>query len=710
VPSSQSCYLPLLSDPPSLLGADLEAAEKVIFEDDGLSAVKEEVSDCNSPIEHHQEQCYNTRDKCFEAVSLPSDGLFSAYGYKNLLDLKIEVPLTPPLPLAKTVTFSDTVEEMLFDQYHPDIASSTNESGNADLFFMDDRLYGTFREAYEIKNNKIENEQLQEAATTSKVKVPAIDFTIPDARWNTSKLNGINNRLHWTQEILKSIIKESGIPSCPKSLRKLDNSVGWTVFPSGLAKVALMEDFGKEDVLLNYIIPSEDTDVINSAGNTYKTPGIRILGEVDDVDDEDLEPGVFLHQEPDDMASLLRKRKLQLGELGENGENGTQVCLGESESPTIHTGPKLHFRKPTPGIVADSTTAKERLNYCEYGEKLIGGQFSATTALDNFMELRGTKRHKLTGSSYFASSKVTSIDKPAPVPIAPSITNSSLKKEAIPLPLSSISVPPTASTYIIATELLKQRSLISAIKSLIPAAHFIERDFKKYNTTAWLRQGSIVRSPVINALAAEADLILSPSTGVMLTTLTKIRQKPLPGQKAKSEIKGKIEAVSRRYEKLLVFVGEATLDNSSITSLGGQDCMALAEFIGFCASLPSTVNVFFVPGGHEAFANWIVAGMVRYGTGDAASPGLLEEETRWEVFLRRCGMNSYAAQSVISAFNAPGGTNQLSPSKRGIFGISAFVEMDRDERLRRLGPIFDGERVLDRVSRVIDAPWRHNTP
>lgn len=665
--------------------------------------MKEEPSDCDSSIEHHHGQNHYLRDKYLETSSLLSDELFPAPRQQISQDLKVEAPLTPPLPLSKTVTFSDTVEEMLFDQDCPGLTSSPNESGNEDPFFMGHTIYTTFKEAYETENSRLENEQLQEAATTGRVEVPVMDFTAPNPPWNVLKLSGPDNCLARPQEILKPIIKEVGLPDCPKNIRKLDHTVGWTVFPTSLAQVALIEDFGNEDALLKYINPEMYADIINSAGLTYKAPGIRILTEVDDVDDDDLEPGVFLHEELD-MSSLIKKRKLKLGEMG---ENGTQENIQESGNPTMHASPKNFFRKPTPGVIVDSDTVNEGHGNNEYGETLIGGVFSATTALDNFMEMRGTKRHKLTESTYFPTSKAAPTDNHSPLPITLPIANSRLTKADIPLPLSNITIPAETTPYIISTELLKQRPLFSAIKSLIPTAHFIERDFNRYDTTAWLRQGTITRSPVKSPLAAEADLVLSPSTGVVLTTLMKIKQKPLPGQKEKPEIKSKVEGVCIRYERLLVFISEASPDESSVGVLGGQECMAMAEFMGFCASLPCTVNVSFVPGGHETLANWIVAGMIRYGIGSSDGRGLLEDETQWEVFLRRCGMNPYAAQAVVLSLKAPEG---LHPSRRGMFGISAFVEMDHNERVRRFGPVFDGERVLSRVSSVIDARWRHDTP
>ena len=685
-----------------MLGADLEAAEKAIFEDDGFLVVKEEESECNSPAGDNSDQGYYAGDKYLETSSLLSDELFPELRHQTAQDFKVEAPLMPLLPLAKAVTFSDTVEEMLFDQGYPGFTSSAHNSGNEDTLFMDHELYNAFREAYEAENSKLEKEQLQEAATTGRVKVPTMDFTAPGSPWDVSKLRGFNNSLPRPQEILKPILKELGLPDYKKSLRSLDHAVGWAVFPTNLVNDDLKEDFGNKDVLLEYIASEIDTNVTTSAGLTYKAPGIRILREVDDMDDEDLEPAEFLHEELD-MASLIKKRKLELREMEENGALENNL---KPRNPTMHAAVKKHPQKLFTGAV-DSDIVIEKHGDNGHRETLIGSLFSATSALDNFMEMRGTKRHKFTESSYFSTCEGTTIESPVTLPIPPPLTNSRHTKAEIPLPLSRITAPTEPSSYIISTELLKQRPLFSTIRSLIPAAQFIERDFNRYNTTAWLRQGTITRSPVKSPLAAEADLILSPSTGVILTTLMKIKQKPLPGQKEKSEIKSKVEGVCMRYETLLVFISEASPGKSSAAALGSQECMAMAEFMGFCASLPCTINVSFVPGGHETLANWIVAGMIRYGTGGSAGCSLIEDETCWEVFLRRCGMNPYAAQAVVSALRAP---DDVHTSRRGMFGISGFVTMGHDERIRRFGPVLDGVKVLGRVSSVIDAQWRHDTP
>lgn len=83
---------------------------------------------------------------------------------------------------------------------------------------------------------------------------------------------------------------------------------------------------------------------------------------------------------------------------------------------------------------------------------------------------------------------------------------------------------------------------------------------------------------------------------------------------------------------------------------------------------------------------------------------LLTDETHWESFLRRAGMNAFAAQMIISELKAPEGVDPTSPTKVGHFGLTGFVEMERMERVARFGR-FCGRKLLERVSVVIDRDW-----
>jgi hypothetical protein len=222
-----------------------------------------------------------------------------------------------------------------------------------------------------------------------------------------------------------------------------------------------------------------------------------------------------------------------------------------------------------------------------------------------------------------------------------------------------------------------------------------------HNMTQWL-PNSVTRSPVLSPLASESDIIVSPRTGIILTNICKVKQRPLPGQKAKVEIQDRVEKVSLRYEHLVVVVSEGN-DEETTSGLPETDSLALAEFAGFCSSLEATIIVQFVAGGEETLAKWLVAMMIQYGTQDAGTQ-LLQDETRWELFLRRAGMNAFAAQTVIAALKAPEGVDPEG-SKAGMFGLTGFVEMGDEERNRRFETLLGGRRVLRLVGKCIDAKW-----
>ena len=99
-------------------------------------------------------------------------------------------------------------------------------------------------------------------------------------------------------------------------------------------------------------------------------------------------------------------------------------------------------------------------------------------------------------------------------------------------------------------------------------------------------------------------------------------------------------------------------------------------------------------------SKWIVSNIVQF----RVDTELIADETFWELFLRRAGLNAFAAQAVIGELKAPDGVDPGIPSKAGLFGLTSFVEMGREERLARFGATC-GHRVLARVSAVVDARW-----
>jgi hypothetical protein len=212
---------------------------------------------------------------------------------------------------------------------------------------------------------------------------------------------------------------------------------------------------------------------------------------------------------------------------------------------------------------------------------------------------------------------------------------------------------------------------------------------------------SVARSPIISSLDSEADIIVSPSTGIILTNIQKIKQKPLPGQKTKVAIRERLEKVSRRYENLVILVSEAQVDDDTY-DLDEHSCQAIGEFVGFTLGLPASVIVHVVGGGDETLSKWIVDSIIQHDTSDRTE--LLDDETHWEIFLRRAGMNAFASQTVIALLKAPDGVDTTSPSKAGMYGLTAFIEMGREQRISRFGRLC-GTKLLERVSDLVDTKW-----
>lgn len=599
-------------------------------------------------------------------------------------DLKVEEPLTPEMPQAapKSVHFSDIVEEM---ELYP--ASAPNSPSYENKFFEE-----AFGDALKTANQRTEQERLIEADSTARVDVPVMDFSKPDPPWKTLEQHRGSASLLSLQRLT---IQELVGPQRPWfGTGQVATNLNWVPFPASLARVAVEEDVKENDSTWEvFVKDSREDEVIDSSDLTWKPPGLKILNEEDD-DDDDIEPGKFFKDSNQDLSSLIKKRKMELDQSGNQGRETVRPHLSVMKGPVRGSTPT--------GDHADKS----------YGQVfgLLGGAFSAANSIDNYLELRGTKKPKLMDSSYF---------KPGPQAI-PSVPNSRVPQDAakvqttIQLPIRKSPVakinslpaptiePPSTETYIIASStLLKHRSLIKKLEALLPKLAFVERDFSAHNSTTWM-PGLVTRSPVKSPLDSEAEIIVSPSIGIVITTLQKIKQKPLPGQKTKAAIRERLEQLSTRYEKLVIYVSEGRADETT-NGLDANDCAAYGSFAGFALGLNSSITVQFVGGGEGALSKWLASTIAQNRvTGESS---LLEEETHWELFLRRAGMNAFAAQAIMAELKELDGVNALSPSKAGLFGLPAFVDMALEQRITRFGPLC-GRGLIERVSTVIDADWR----
>ena len=679
--------MPILSDPASLTDNDLANLEKQIFDQDAPTLIREA-----------RAKAENSWGKLCEDLEL-EDLYTPLASIKNtpikpkpikVEHMKIEETLTPPnpTPLAKSVHFSDLVETM-------DLVA--NDSPLSDALDTKElkELLGV---AAEQALRRSEQETLISADTTARVDVPLMDFSAPKPPWAAIRQHTNQEKLSAMQRAMISEHVTANIRVVWKVQKQ--SSLKWNPFPYDLAKVALEEDFPYgEEVWKHFVINSKDNQEIDASSLTWKPPGLKILSE-DEDDDDEIEPGRFQKEKPHDMAFLVKKRKIQLDERRAEPRCNTSKLFDPHAIFPINQPPCAK------GSVLDAPcVAVNSLSQLQQEDEMggiLGGIFSTGTAVDNFLEMRGTKKLKLTDRSYFAntSSKPTDVPAVTNFPLQAmqiSIRKSPVVTAALPAPISVIL--DTAANVVISTTLLKNRSLTKLIEKHSPCIKLVERDFTAHNTTIWMPH-SVSRSPIASSLASEADIIISASAGIILTSFQKIKQKPLPGQRAKAAIRDRIERVCVRYEKLIVLVSEESTAETT-HGLDENDCEALSEFIGFTSGLDCTVIVQIIGGSQETLAKWIATAISQnYRPCD-----LLEDETHWEVFLRRAGMNAFAAQIVISALNSPEGVNSSSPSKAGLFGLTAFVEMGREARIVRFGQVC-GVRMMERVSAAVDEVWK----
>ena len=722
----------LLSEPISPTLQELKATDRKIFEEDSLRNRK-----CAS-----ENGSQETNQLLFDSESL-GDLYSPLKGIKEppssppikkaaFADLKVEVPLTPPQtnrppPWHKqNLTLKESIREVLPSIPSPIGKQEEIPSEDIDAFFEK-----SIAPIAVTAERSIEQEQLQEADTIRRVPIPVMDFSLPLAPWKTSASRFESNN---TKEELMAMKKLHFSKHHWPGFGDIERSLQWMPFPAALGRVELYECIEHENSTDDYTsIP----DCVDSSTLTWKPEGLRLLDELGDSDEEELEDGIF--PESNDMVSLVRKRKLEIQyHENETSEDDKDSCAHWKSASINHRA----FRKIprlSPIIPCESEEKIGTKFIQKHQEAEMEKPFSASESLENFMRIRdrGANKSKLTAEHHFPkqrknvqtnNTKQKDLPPTSPAPSGPF-------PQHIPLPLAApkFTAPTVPIPIILSTIFLRDRKLIRHIQRLLPSADFVERDFTLHPPTRQPdSKNSATKFTDREAPTNEADIILSPSTGLILTTLPKIKQRSLPGQTTKSALHEHITQAAPRYERLIILVHNNPIPNLEpyppaiptdpfSALLNQNDCNSLIDFIAFCScsSLQAEIQVIFTPGDGENLAQWIASLIVKHCVQD---PGikLLREETLWEIFLRRAGMNAFAAQVVLSELKAPSepvaqiqtchtaedAVEGMATEGRGEkYGLAAFVDMSVQERVDRFEVLLGGGNVIRRVSSVLDARW-----
>lgn len=700
VPSSDTGHLDLLSDHSSPTHQQAIEVNRLLNDNDAIvpKKRKRETTPADSdPMTYDiasVEDFYSPLKGIRETPSSPPTKR------ESLQNRKVEGPLTPlpfepPLPFkSRKVSFNEALLEIIPDLPPPIAKNEDISSEDIDTFFAEIIAPIGVKAA-----RSIEQEQLQAADTERRVPVPVMDFSRPVAPWKG--FGDSHSCKSFLLEIKKTHLSKHVWPAVGKTERELR----WNPIPASEGSFEPQETISDDGSTAKFL---EQPECVNGETLIWKPEGLRILDDLAESEDE-LEVGTF----PDakDINSLIRRRML---ELEADNEENLEAAAKEFQAATVKAGDLSMVRdvaKSTPQV----ETTESLQTRPENSKNSFTGSFSALDALENFMFIRNGKsqKPKLTGKKLPAELPKGPHRDLSQEKLAVTSTENVMQKSSIiepPFPLPQFTVPRTPHPFVVSTSFLRNRKLARHVQKLYPAAELIERDFTLYSSEK--RGTGLEKQPSFNlaeTMADEADMILSPSTGLIMTNLQKIKQRSLPGQTARSAVREAIIRVAPRYERLLVLVsgvsnGDYLVNSGSEVSpeLTASDCEALVEFMGFCSSLQQDTQALFIAAGEEQLAHWIIAMMVKYGVTDPELK-LLQDETLWEIFLRRAGMNAFAAQAILAVLRAPDPDSEQRGSVD--FGLTAFVKMDLAERLAKFEGILGGRGLLQRVSERLDARW-----
>lgn len=656
MPDEDVFNVPIPPMPSSWTSEDLRNAENTLFEDDKESWMS--LADI--------EELMNAQDAEVSALDLIERQEM------KIDDLKMDEPL---LLLGKNDQISISTDLIGARDSIRTIHQATDEVllADRDWSLTDDIDEVLDRQTVEKLLNSIEQEQLEPLDATIRVGVPMLDFKVAAADWETlcGKTAAMFRHIRDTSEVQYI---------SPKWTSKLatESELIWTFWTTKSPNVLVEEPIEADQLLAKFMTITDDARSPVAGDLVRKKSGLRIV-EQDDDEDEELQPVLSASTSSKSNWSVIIKKRKDIA----SETTGDDMSLDETQPNTGRT-------KPVPLDDMGAILAPYE----------SGG---ANTLLANYLELHAPKKRKLGNSKFFKKTGSPAARAPSPARLQPA-----QKAAALPvvvpqrlMPCPEITVSKKPPKLIIAVTL--HRNMVGQLERLLQGVQLIDRDYDAHNAPIWL-PGSVKRSDITSPIADEADLTVSPSTGIVLTTLLKVRQKPVPGGKGGSTLCNRVESLSTKYERLVVMVSESSIADEHTGSLSDSDATALAAFQAFAATLDAETTVLYVGGGPVTLGNWVAAIASRYASaaGDAQQY-LTEDETYWELFLRRAGLNVYAAQVVLGMLRGP--DDEPVIDARRAYGLPAFVKMTQDARFEMFEGIFGGRRVLSRVGNSLDAVW-----
>ncbi|KAI1806710.1 hypothetical protein F4811DRAFT_560338 [Daldinia bambusicola] len=603
--------------------------------------------------------------------------------------IKVEGPLTPlnSLPPSSDIAidamgFAKDIDiDHVLDKKYP-ISPNVESGQDLKKAFGDDVMAILEEKARPVKRN-LGQEKLQTADAMARIEIPIMDFSIPDPDWRKTPLDPALQL-----GFIRTTCEAFNVPPWLKD-SKAERTLRWSPFLSKVRRVSLNEIISDDGTAQALLTSLSGVEVPTSGDYVWKQPGLAILQEQDNEEQQELPR---MSSEGETIESLVRKRRFELNNSTDSSSPIELVQASQAIAAASHRTPFEEQIHPSNLLLG-----------CD-------DPHATATLLSNYVDFHTTKRQKNLKSSFFPifSEKVDEVKIDTTLG-ASKITQPEETIAPKTEPEAKVVIlapsPPSQSEFarmVIIKALTLERGVFSRLEKSYQNIEIIERDFDRWNSLTWNRN-SVSRSPIKSPLAAEADIIVSPVTGIMITTLLRAIQKPQPGQKGLSTIRERIRNAALRYEHLIILVSEWNRIDETARNLTPAECAGYADFVGFTTGLDTNVLVHYVGGGDDTLAKWLVSFLVRHTPETTALKDILiQEETLWELFLRRAGLNAYAAQAILGQLKAP---DDIPEEQTNEYGLSAFIKMAPMERVRAFRSLMGGERVLNRVNEALETQW-----
>ncbi|RFU76544.1 hypothetical protein TARUN_5708 [Trichoderma arundinaceum] len=542
------------------------------------------------------------------------------------------------------------------DEEAPNLLEERGHFEDAFMTLLDDRRY--------YANQLVNQERLDPADSISRIPVPLLDFDIQPPEW-TLQHSTAKSHFVFLRKSMTSSFSLTATPRDPQS----EISLRWSVFPLEKRQPIMKDEMNASDDTVEKYLSQDPVSRLSSMDY------VSIKSELDVLcilEDEEIEEVCSL----DDMVEVTPPVTVQ---------------------PHGSTNRVSTMQQDTPTCVQDqdSTDLNRQLRRKLDEEPIrllpVSYDTSATTILlHNFMELKGIKRPRL-------NTNLDAVCQPTDE-LPPRINNEAQGRNDYeellpPAPSPTFEIPSEKALFIISVDLA--RPILRRLENAWTPENLIDMDYSRHNSMSWT-PGAVKLKEIVSQLSFEADISLSPTTGIFITNLLRVKQRPLPGSQSQAPLRERVQKVSQRYQTLIVLVSESNPGGELMGTLAPSDAAAYADFITFTVALDGDVDVHLVPGAEATMASWILAFMSRYSyQAESLRKFLSPEETPWETILRRAGMNVVAARVLSKTLCDQGGSS----------GLAVFLMMPIQERIARYGHLLGGEKALRLTATALDRKW-----